>query len=38
MLAANYYKVPITVTLSVVASVILISIVASMAFPAKSEG
>lgn len=38
MLAVNYYKVPISVTLGVVASVILISIGASMAFPAKSTG
>ncbi len=38
MLAVNYYKVPITITLGVVASVILISIAASMAFPAKSKG
>lgn len=38
MLAANYYKVPITVTLGVVAGVILISIATSMAFPAKSKG
>jgi tellurite resistance protein TerC len=35
MLAADYYRVPIVITLGVVASVLLVSIAASVAFPAK---
>jgi tellurite resistance protein TerC len=35
MLAADYYRVPIGITLGVVASVLLVSIAASVAFPAK---
>ena len=38
MLAADYYKVPIAATLGVVAAVLAISILASVAFPAKSSG
>jgi len=37
MIAANYFKVPIVVTLSVVAGVLTISIVASLAYPAKTN-
>ena len=37
MLAADYYRVPIAATLGVVAGVLLISIAASVAFPAKSR-
>jgi len=36
MLAVDYFRIPIVVTLGVVAGVLLISIVASVAFPAKS--
>ncbi len=36
MLAADYYRVPVAATLGVVAGVLLISIAASVAFPAKS--
>ena len=38
MLAADYYRVPITATLGVVAGVLLVSIVTSMLYPAKSVG
>jgi len=37
MLAADYYRVPIAATLGVVAGVLLISIAASVALPAKSR-
>lgn len=37
MLAADYFRVPIAATLGVVAGVLLISIVASMAYPATSK-
>ena len=37
MLAANYFHVPITTTLAVVASVLIVSLVASVVFPARSE-
>lgn len=36
MLSADYLRVPITTTLLIVASVLLISVVASLVFPAKS--
>jgi tellurite resistance protein TerC len=36
MLAADYFHVPITATLGVVAGVLLISILASTLFPAKN--
>jgi tellurite resistance protein TerC len=36
MLAADYYRVPIGITLGVVAGVLLISIVASVAIPATN--
>jgi tellurite resistance protein TerC len=36
MLAADYFRIPISATLGVVAGVVLISILASAAFPAKS--
>ena len=36
MLAADYYRVPIGITLGVVAGVLLVSIAASVAFPAKN--
>jgi TerC family integral membrane protein len=38
MLAADYYRVPITATLGVVAGVLLVSIVTSILYPAKSAG
>lgn len=38
MLAADYYRVPITATLGTVAAVLAISIATSMAFPAKRAG
>jgi tellurite resistance protein TerC len=37
MLGANYFHVPISITLAVVASVLIISVLASVAFPARSE-
>jgi len=37
MLAADYFRVPIAATLGVVAGVLLISIAASVAFPAKTR-
>lgn len=37
MLGANYFHVPITTTLAVVASVLVVSLVASVVFPARSE-
>jgi tellurite resistance protein TerC len=37
MLAANYFTVPILATLAVVASVLIVSVVASVVFPAHSE-
>jgi len=38
MLAADYFRVPILATLGTVAAVLLISIVTSLAFPAKQPG
>ena len=38
MLAADYFRVPITATLGTVATVLAISIAVSIAFPAKSAG
>jgi tellurite resistance protein TerC len=38
MLAADYFRVPIAATLGVVAAVLLISITASVAFPARTTG
>ncbi len=38
MLAADYYRLPIGATLGVVAGVLLIAILASITFPAKSAG
>jgi tellurite resistance protein TerC len=38
MLASDYVRLPTPVTLGMVAGVLLISVVASVAFPAKSEG
>jgi tellurite resistance protein TerC len=38
MLAADYFRVPITATLGVVAGVLLVSIAISAAFPATSKG
>jgi tellurite resistance protein TerC len=38
MLAADYYRVPIVATLGVVAGVLVIAILASVAFPLKSAG
>jgi hypothetical protein len=35
MLAADYFRVPIGATLSVVAGVLLLAILASITFPAK---
>jgi tellurite resistance protein TerC len=37
MLAANYIRIPISITLLVVASVVAISILASIAFPSESK-
>jgi tellurite resistance protein TerC len=37
MLAVDYFRVPIAATLGVVAGVLLVSIAASVAFPAKSK-
>jgi hypothetical protein len=36
MLAADYYRVPISATLGLVAAVLATSIAASIAYPAKS--
>ena len=38
MLASEYFRVPITATLGVVAGVLLVSITASVAFPGKHSG
>jgi tellurite resistance protein TerC len=38
MLAADYFRVPITATLGMIGAVLLVSIAASVAFPAKSAG
>jgi hypothetical protein len=35
MMAADYYRVPVGITLAVVAGVLLISIAASVEFPGK---
>lgn len=37
MLIANYFHVPITTTLAVVASVLIVSVVASVVFPSRGE-
>jgi tellurite resistance protein TerC len=38
MLAADYYRVPIAATLGVVAGVLLVSILTSVALPQASKG